>query len=581
MNIYKSRIEELRVLMRENKIDYYLVFTSDPHSSEYINDYYKEREYLTGFTGSNGTLLVSMEEALLWTDGRYFVQADKELEGSDIKTMKSLQKGVPSISEYLEKHLSKDQCLGLSGLLISASVGMAYSILCEKKEAILKFDIDLPALMWKDRPLDSSKDIWFLEDCGESRESKLERVRSKLEDADYLILSKLDDIMWLFNIRGNDIMCNPVAYSYALIGKDEAILYLKNQTEVKGVTVKAYRDAVDDIVSICTDKKVMLDVSASSYYLYSKLTDVIIKPNCTESFKAIKNSTEIGNLKECYLKDSVVLTKFIRYIKENVSKKKITEIDAAIKLDSMRADIDGFVELSFPTISAYGANAAMMHYEATEEDYAVIEPKGMYLVDSGGTYMNGTTDVTRTLILGDVTKEMVKHFTKVACGMLRLQNASFIKGCTGRNLDILARLPLWELGIDYKCGTGHGIGYILNVHEGPHSIRWARRQGEEETVIVPGMIVSDEPGVYIEDSHGIRTENIIICESRCENEDGEFLGFVPLTLVPIDLDGIDKAYMNDTDILMLNEYHKLVFDRLSPFFEGEELEWLKTVTRSI
>lgn len=594
MNIYKDRIEKIRELMSDIGATFYLVLTADPHHSEYINNYYKEREYLSGFTGSNGTLLIGLEDAYLWTDGRYFVQAANELEGSDIILMKSLQKGVPTIAEFLSSKMSFADKLVLDGNLISAELGIKYRDLCSSLNA--RFETkNLVDLIWNDRPSIKYSKIWHLNNTGEDTLSKINRVREYMHsvNAEYFFLSKLDDIMWLFNIRANDIECNPVAFAYAVIGAGDAFIYLNenayDNSDVEilkkyGVTIKLYSHIYEDIQRICSKKSVLLDISNinyASYDIFSVVSNVISKPNCTELYKAIKNEIEIKNSIDCYLKDSVVLTKFIKYIKSAVKTNDIYESEAAAILDNMRAKIPGFIELSFPTISAYGANAAMMHYEAVKGSDSLLKPMGIYLVDSGATYENGTTDVTRSIVLGDVSDEVKMHFTKVCAGMLRLLNARFMQGCTGRNLDILARGPLWDIGIDYKCGTGHGVGYILNVHEGPHSIRFARRSGEEETVLVPGMIMSNEPGVYIENSHGIRTENIMLCEHIESNDDGDFLGFKCLTLVPIDLDGIDIRYLNSDDISNLNSYHKLVFESLSPHFEGEELEWLKNATRAI
>ena len=602
----KARINELREQMKKNKITYYLVVTADPHLSEYINDSYKERQFLSGFTGSNGTLLVGTDEAYLWTDGRYFVQAQKELEGTDICLMRSLNAGVPTIEQFLDEHLQSGDILGFDGTLISYKMGMRMEKTAAAKGAIIIWDINLVNAVWKDRPVFTASPIRILADeiTGESATNKLGRVREYLNkcDADWIFISKLDDVMWLYNIRANDIECNPVAYSYSLIGRERAIVAFKSGAaneqvvsyfEAMGVEVVNYDMGMKLFENIKShnkdclgDKKckILLDgnnVTFAAGKTAEKYGATSYCPNVTEAMKAVKNDTEVKNIREYYLKDSAVLTRFLMYMKERGAYENISESKAAAILDGMRAEIPGFFELSFPTISAYGPNAAMMHYEAYEGKDAVIKPQGIYLVDSGGQYDGATTDVTRSIFLGDASEEMKNDFTRVAMGMLRLQSAVFLKGCAGRNLDILAREPLWECDIDYKCGTGHGIGYILNVHEGPQSIRWAQSPEGKETVFESGMIVSDEPGVYKAGKYGIRTENILLCREKTKNDDGQFMCFEPLTFVPIDLDGINPDIMDKSDIDRLNKYHAMCREKLSPYMNDEEKIWLQKATREI
>lgn len=587
----KEKIAKIRQLMKEDNVSYYLVDTADPHLSEYIADYYKEREYISGFTGSNGTLLIGLSDAYLWTDGRYFVQADHELLGSDIVLMKMGQKGVPTIKDFLMNHIKEGQVLAFNGLLVSARLGNELS-----KIADIRPDKDYCSQIWTDRPMLNITKAFVLSDeiTGKSSDIKLKELRSELikKGAGQILISKLDDIMWLFNIRARDIECNPVSYSYAYVSSDKAILYineealseqLNNYFEAIGVSIRDYKD-INGLFNEFDESHILLNESSCNYYLYegtAKLCQIVDKPSPILLAKAIKNQQEIDNSRKCYLDDSVVLTKFIKYIKEHVADNKISEIDAAHILDDMRSQIPGFIELSFPTISAYGANGAMMHYEATKDNFSYLKPEGIYLVDSGATYQNGTTDVTRSIILGPVTDKMKLHYTKALVGMLRLQNAVFMHGCTGRNLDILARGPLWEMQIDYKCGTGHGVGYILNVHEGPQAIRSFARAGSEDAVLEAGMIISDEPGVYIEGEYGIRHENILLCQKLLENEDGTFMHFEPLTYVPIDLEGIDEKAMDSHDKQLLNAYHAAVFKKLSPFMDDEERSWLEHATREI
>lgn len=606
--VIRERIHALRQSMKAAGVHYYLVVTADPHGSEYINDHYKEREFLSGFTGSNGDLLIGEEECLLWTDGRYFVQAQKELEGTGILLMKSRQQGVPGLEEYLKSHLKEGMNLGLYGFCVNAALGKRLEKIMENKKGRILYQNDLAALVFTDRPCDSAAPIRVLEDSltGESCGEKLLRVREKMEEhgADILLLSRLEDQMWLFNIRGGDIACNPVAYAFTLIYKEKTAVYLKEES------IAALRDKEGKVRSAGTEDmewcpygdfirelpgrlekakkrlgrkaKVMLDPGVVNYAIYRTVKEhaaTVETKNPTEFMKAVKNPVETGHLEQVYLLDSVALTKFIRYIKEH-KEEGLTESAAAEILDGYRRSVKGFHDVSFPTISAYGANAAMMHYEAVPGRDAALKPEGIYLVDSGGQYEGGTTDVTRSIVMGSITTEMKKHYTLTAVGMLRLQNAVFLHGCTGRNLDILARGPLWQQKTDYKCGTGHGVGYMLGVHEGPQNISWSPGNAKE-AVLEEGMLVSDEPGVYIAGSYGIRIENILLCEKRECNEDGQFMGFRPLTLVPLDPEGIDPSYMERSDIEALNRYHQTVCERLSPYLSDEEKAWLKEQTKSV
>ncbi len=599
--IIRERIHALRQKMKAAGVHYYLVVTADPHGSEYINDHYKEREFLSGFTGSNGDLLVGEEECLLWTDGRYFVQAEKELEGTDILLMKSRQQGVPSLEEYLESHLKEGMKLGLYGFCVNASLGKRLEKIMEKKRGAVVYQNDLAETVFTDRPTDSASSIRILDDelTGESCGGKLLRVREKMEEckADYLLLSKLEDQMWLLNIRGGDIACNPVAYAFTLVSKEKADVYLKGAAaevslyfKENNIEWRPYRNFIKELPEKLKQSekimgrkaKVMLDPEVVNYAVYRTVkenAETVETKNPTQVMKAVKNPVETRHLKQVYLLDSVALTRYIRFIKEH-RRDGLTESEAAEILDGYRRDIKGFTDLSFPTISAYGANAAMMHYEAVPGKDAVLKPEGIYLVDSGGQYEGGTTDVTRSIVMGSITQEMKKHYTLAVIGMLRLQNAVFLYGCTGRNLDILARGPLWQQRMDYKCGTGHGVGYMLSVHEGPQNISW-RQGGTREAVLEEGMLVSDEPGVYIAGSHGIRIENILLCEKRECNEDGQFMGFTPLTLAPVDLEGIDPAYMERSDIEALNRYHQTVYESLSGYLTDDEKAWLREQTKNV
>lgn len=596
-NAVKQRIGALQKLLAQENIDFYIVPTADYHSSEYVSDYFKMRAFLSGFTGSAGTLVVGNEEAGLWTDGRYFVQAEKELEGSGIVLYRMEEEGVPTIKEYLGKQVTEGQTIGFDGRVVSASFGKELEEALADKDVKFVYDRDVAAQLWKDRPAMPMSRLWIVpeESCGMRVEEKLSRVRERMaeEGAEHLLIAKLDDIMWLYNVRANDVEHNPVALSYTFLSMDAAVLFIQDEAlteEVKahleksGVSCQKYTDISDYLKNCAIKGKVWCSGAGSNYMLYKLVqsrAELVDKENPTERLKAVKNPVELENIRRCYLEDSVVLTKFLFWMKENAGKVPMDELGVAKKLDAMRAEIPGFLDLSFETISAYKANAAMAHYSATEEHSDTIGADGFYLVDSGGQYEGGTTDVTRTVALGAVTDEMKMHFTKVACAMLRLADTRFLSGCTGRNLDIIAREPLWECALDYKHGTGHGIGYILNVHEGPHRLSWQYKPEKKEAVLEEGMIVSDEPGMYVQDSHGIRTENIVEIVKESKNVYGQFMGFRHLTYVPIDLDAIDIQYMEPSDIRKLNAYHRQVFEKLAPYFEGEELEKLNYATRAV
>lgn len=592
----RDRIRQLQDKMKEEQIDYYLIPTADYHNSEYVNDYFKVREYFSNFTGSNGTLAVSRDEVGLWTDGRYFIQAEKELEGTGITLYRMLEEGVPTIKEYLKQHMKDNETLGFDGRVITASYGTELEKTLHEKNVSFCYEKDLAGSLWSKRPALPCAPVVILpeEICGETVSEKLAKIREKMKEkhADAHLLSKLDDLMWILNIRGGDIECNPVALSYGYITMTDCYFFiqkaavsetLKQYADKWHITLKDY-DEIEDFLKEAPEAKVLLDDKNVNYTLYrilQKKAEIIADMNPSENLKAVKNPTELKCMEEVYIKDSAALCKFIYWLKNNVGKIPINEYSAAMHMDQLRKEIDGFLDLSFPTICGYKENAAMMHYEATESEHKELAADGMLLIDSGGQYMGGTTDVTRTIVLGNISDEIKKHFTAVAVGMLRLTDASFLYGCTGRNLDILAREALWNMGIDYKCGTGHGIGYILNVHEGPQSIRWRFSEGMREAVIEAGMVISNEPGVYIEGSHGIRIENIIVARNGEKNGDGQFMHFDTLTYVPIDLDAIEISYMQPVDIERLNAYHKKVYEKVSPYLNEEERAWLREATKAV
>ncbi len=595
--VIQDRLKALRKVMKSEGIDYYMMPTADFHNSEYVNDYFKVREYFSNFSGSNGTLLVWQEGAGLWTDGRYFIQAEHELEGTTVELFRMLDEGVPDIEDYLAQNMKRGQTLGFDGRVISVREGRKLEEKLAGKKIAFAYEKDLAESIWKDRPAFPHGKVTVLSEelAGRSTEDKQKDVMAKVsgEGADSFFLTKLDDLMWLFNIRGCDVECNPVAMSYGYLTKDEAVLFIQKSVvdkaaaeyfAAKKITVKDYTEAADYLRALPEGGKVLVDDHNCSYTFYKILAEkqtLVEKKSPTELLKAVKNPVELANMEKIYLKDSVALTKYIYWLKTNIGRQEITEITAADHLEKLRREIPEFIDLSFPSISAYGANAAMMHYEPTPDDHAVLKPEGLYLIDSGGQYMGGTTDVTRTVALGPVSDEVKRHYTMVAAGMLQLANAHWIYGCTGRNLDILARQPIWDIDMDYKCGTGHGVGYILNVHEGPQNMRWRFTDGMTEAVIEAGMDISNEPGIYVEGSHGIRIENIMVAENDVKNEYGQFMHFKTLTWVPIDMDAIDLSYMSEVQKKMLREYQQKVYEKVSPFLTAEEAEWLRRETRAV
>lgn len=594
----RCRLKALREIMQKEGMDFYLIPTADFHNSEYVGDYFKVREFFSGFTGSNGTLLIWQDGAGLWTDGRYFIQAEKELEGTGISLFRMAEEGVPNITEFLMDHMQTGQTLGFDGRVVAAKEGRKLGEMLSSKGITLACDKDLAGDVWEMRPPLSAKPLQLLplSLTGMETDEKLCLVREaiKKEKASALLFTKLDELMWLLNVRGSDIECNPVALSYGYLNEKKMYFFVQKAAlnesvrqclNSQGIEILSYEEIGNFLERETGENVVLLDGRQCSYSLYKKVQSsargIVEGASPAEALKAVKNPTELENMKKVYLQDSAAVTKFIYWLKKNIGKEKMTELSSATYLDDLRSKIPGFLDLSFPTISAYGENAAMMHYEATSENHKELKAEGMLLVDSGGQYLGGTTDVTRTVVLGPISEEIKRQYTAVVSGMLRLSNARFLYGCSGRNLDILARGPLWDMGIDYKCGTGHGIGYILNVHEGPQSIRWRFAQGAKEAVLEEGMIVSDEPGVYITGSHGIRIENILAVKKDIKNESGQFMCFEHLTYVPIDLEAIDTSYMTEEDRLALNEYHSRVYEKITPLLNEEEKAWLKEATRMI
>lgn len=591
-----ERLQALRVKMKERNMDAYLIPTADYHESEYVGEYFACRKFITGFTGSAGTAVITQDFAGVWTDGRYFVQAAAELSGSGIQLMKMGQEGIPSIDEFLKEKLPYQGVLGFDGRVVSAAAGERMQEQLADKEISFVYAEDLAGEVWEDRPPLSAKPVWLLDECytGKAAAAKLAALRAvmKKEKATVHLLTTLDDIVWLLNIRGNDVPCNPVVLSYLAVWETEIRLFIQSEVlseEVTeylnglGVTICPYQGIYDYAAGLHSEC-VLLEKEKVNYALLqaldssNKIRDVM---NPTVIAKAVKNNVEIKNMKQAHIKDGVAVTKFIYWLKKNIGSIPMTEVSAADYLEELRTE-QGSLEPSFSTISAYGPNAAMCHYHAEPNDCAELKASGLYLVDSGGQYYEGTTDITRTVALGQLTQEEREHFTLVAMSMLRLGHVRFLKGCSGLSLDYVAREPMWSRGLDYNHGTGHGIGYLLNVHERPNGIRYRMvPERLDSWPIEPGMICSDEPGIYIEGSHGIRTENLILCVEDGKTEYGQFLKFEYLTYVPIDLDALDVTLMEDRDINYLNEYHCEVYEKISPYLTKEEREWLREYTRPV
>lgn len=609
MNVIQGRLDALRKLMKERGMDAYMIPTADFHESEYVGEYFKCREYMTGFTGSAGTALVTMDEACLWVDGRYYVQAAAQLKDSTMTMMKMGQEGVPSLGAYLDDKMPEGGCLGFDGRVVNAAEGLALEELLKERGARISYGEDLAGMIWQERPELSAEPAWVLDEryAGKSALEKIADVREAMKKAhaSVHVLTSLDDIAWLLNIRGNDILYNPVVLSYALLTMDQLYLFVNSSVlvgkaypyledaedisvreylERMGVTVMPY-DGVYDMVEELKGEKVLLEkcrVNYAVYRLINGANKVIDRMNPTASMKAVKNDVEIENEKRAHIKDGVAMTKFIYWLKKNMGRIPMDEISVSDYLEKLRMDQEGCIGLSFATISAYGAHGAMCHYSATPESNISLEPRGLYLIDSGGQYYEGTTDITRTIAMGPVTDEEKEHFTLVLMSMLRLGDVKFLHGCRGLSLDYAAREPLWRRGLNYEHGTGHGVSYLSSVHERPNGIRFKMvPERQDNAVMEAGMITSDEPGVYIDGSHGIRTENLVLCVEDEKNEYGQFLRFEYLTYVPVDLEVIDRGIMSDRDVELLNRYHEQVYEKISPYLDEDERVWLAEVTRAV
>ena len=591
-----ERLSALRKCMQEKHIDIYIVPTADFHQSEYVGEHFKARAYITGFTGSAGTAVITLHDAKLWTDGRYFLQAAKQLEGTGVTLMKMFEPGVPTIEEYLEAELKSGQTLSFDGRVVSVGEGDEYASIAKKNGAKIDYQEDLIDAIWTDRPSLSEEPVWFLEEKyrGESTESKLSRIRKEMEDAgcDTHIVSTLDDICWTLNIRGNDIDFFPLVLSYAIIRKDSFELYiderkldnkLKSILEKVGVTLHPYNAIYEDVKKFPENATVLIDKSKLNYAIFNNIPNavsIVNKRNPEILMKALKNPVEVENIKKAEIKDSVAHVRFMKWLKENLGKIRITEMSASEKLDEFRAEMGNFIRDSFEPISSYGPHSAIVHYSSSPETDVELKAGSLYLSDTGAGFYEGSTDITRTYALGEVPKKMKDDFTIVAISNLQLASAKFLQGSSGLTLDILARKPFWDRGLNYNHGTGHGVGYLLNIHEGPAGFRYKFRAGETEE-IQEGMVITDEPGLYIEGSHGIRLENELLARKGVQNEYGQFLYFETITLIPFDLDAISLDMLNEENRKLLNDYHKRVYEEIAPHLNEEEKVFLKKYTRAV
>lgn len=581
-----KKLDALRQEMKKENIQAYIVPTSDDHDTEYVCSHFMSRSYLSGFTGSAGTLVVGLDQAALWTDGRYFIQAKDQLAGSGIDLMKMGVEGTPSISAYIVDHLSSGSVVGFDGRLFSEAMVEIYEEAFDKKDLILKTDLDLVDRIWKDRPVLPHTSTFHFEKqyAGKTMVEKIAAVRDILS-ADHLMITKVDQVAWLFNLRAHDIPSFPVAMAYAIVSQDKVSIYIDDSRldatsrelfAKNHVTIRPYDDIYTDVQTLTGTVSVDPYTINSTLYRFIE-ADIEEEENPIELMKACKNEVEIEQTKHAHLKDAIAMTQFMYWLKTNVGKIPMSEMSAAQKLHDLRASQADFIEDSFATIAAYKEHGAIVHYQSSPETDVPLQPEGLFMVDSGGHYYQGTTDITRTFVLGEITEYERKCFTWALQCHIRLEQATWLYGCTGEQLDMIARQPLWKHSLDFKHGTGHGVGHVLSVHEGPNVIRWQQAY----TPFEAGMITSDEPGIYIEGQFGIRHENEVLAVNLDKNAYGQFMGFEPLTWVPFDVDGLDVDEMEPAEVAWLNAYHAKVYEKVSPYLNEQQRQWLAHACRPL
>ena len=593
MNIINQRLADLRELMQREHLAAFIFPSTDPHQGEYIPDHWKGREFISGFNGSAGTAVVTMTSAALWTDSRYFLAAEEQLAGTEFQLMRLKIEGTPTISEWLGKELKDTQSpeVGIDGMVNSASAAKALIAELRNEGGItLRTNFDPLAQIWKQRPPIPTNpvELYPLEYAGESTQEKITRIRKTLRDrhADGMLMAALDDIAWTLNLRGTDVHCNPVFVSYLIISTKEVILYINKEKLTPEVSdyLKAEGIKVDDYTNVGQGLKdyfeynILLDPDEVNYTLYKMVKREIIEAESpVKQMKTIKNATEIEGFRRAMLKDGIALVKFLHWLKPAVEAGGQTEISIDQKLTALRAEQPLYRDISFDTIAGYQAHGAIVHYEATPETDIPLKPEGFLLLDSGAQYLDGTTDVTRTIALGPVTEEQKKIYTLVLKGHIQIELCKFPSGSSGTQIDILARKDMWREGLNYLHGTGHGVGTYLNVHEGPHQFRMEWKPAP----LVSGMTITDEPGIYLAGKFGVRTENTLLIVPFKETEFGKFLQFESLTLCPIDTTPIVVEMLLPEERQWLNDYHQMVFNRLSPHLTPEEQDWLRNATKPI
>lgn len=590
-NKIEHRLAGLRKFMEEKGLHAFIIPSTDSHLSEYPASHWASREWISGFTGSAGTVVVTRQDAALWTDSRYFLQAASQLDGTSYILQKEGLPQTPTIEEWLSEELSEGDYVGIDGNVYGAKEAFNITHSLNLKGLHVISDYDPFAAIWNDRPAIPLNPIFILPEkyAGESAHSKIERICSAVEKAGAksLLVASLDTIAWIFNIRGNDVKCNPVAVSYAYISRNETILFIdpkKLSAETidylhnEGVTLAEYTKVNDYVSKINTS--VCLDGNKISFSLYNTIPKncrIIDIPSPADLMKSVKNETEIEGFRNAMERDGVALVKFLMWLEKSVPKNEVTEIKITEKLVEYRSQQANYVGESFDTIAGYGPNGAIVHYHVTPESSADVKPEGFMLIDSGAQYFDGTTDITRTVAVGPLSEQMKKDYTMVLKGHIGIATAIYPQGTRGSQIDILARKTLWDNGLNYLHGTGHGIGHFLNVHEGPQNIR----MNENPTTLQIGMVTSNEPGLYRAGKYGIRIENLVLTRGETTTEFGDFYSFETLTLCPIDTTPIIKEMLTDKEIVWFNEYHKYVYDRLSPSLDDEEKGWLKEKTNEI
>ena len=593
MNEINQRLESLREVMRREHLSAFIFPSTDAHQSEYVADHWQGRAWISGFNGSAGTAVVTMKSAALWTDSRYFLAAEEQLKGTEFQLMKLKIEGTPTISEWLAQELQGENAeVGLDGMVNSYHETMGLIADLRKSGGItVRTNFDPLGLIWTDRPAIPANpvEIQPMEFAGESVASKISRIRTALRQrhADGMLISALDDIAWTLNLRGTDVHCVPVFVSYLLISSQQVSLYVdsaKINDEVKayltenGISLYSYNKVAEGLERY-SEYNILLDGDETSYFLWKtvKCQEIIAGNSPVPAMKAQKNDREIAGFRQAMLRDGVAMVKFLRWLKPAVEAGGQTEISIDRKLTSLRAEQPLFRDISFDTIAGYQAHGAIVHYEATPETDVALKPEGLILIDSGAQYQDGTTDITRTIALGPVTEEMKHVYTLVLKGHIQLELAKFPDGASGTQLDALARECMWREGYNYLHGTGHGVGSYLSVHEGPHQIRMEWKP----TPLRAGMTVTDEPGLYLSGKFGVRIENTLLIKDYQTTEFGKFLQMESLTLCPIDLTPVDFSMLQPEEIEWLDTYHRDVFEKLSPYLEGEDLEWLKEATRPV